>query len=125
MRKQYHFRPGERGLLAWDVHRMIELTKHLPVRQVSLDAIQELDEPYWFGEGSEAPTCRVVAEHAQLIAEADLQYPVILSSDGRVMDGMHRIAKAVIQGRSCIDAVQFEQDPEPHFVEVHPDDLPY
>ncbi|PHV10507.1 hypothetical protein [Chitinimonas sp. BJB300] len=125
MRKQYHLRPGPQGLRAWDVHRLIELTEHLPVRQVPLSAIQELDEPYWFAEGGIEPTCRAVAEHACLMAEADLCYPVILSSNGRVMDGMHRIAKAAMQGEAYILAVQFEHDPEPHYVGVHPDDLPY
>ncbi|MEW5928309.1 MAG: hypothetical protein AB1941_12640 [Gemmatimonadota bacterium] len=69
MRKQYHLRPSPAGLLAWDVDRLIRLTAHLPPREVPLDAIRELDEPFWFGEG-EAPTCRAVAEHARLIRVA-------------------------------------------------------
>jgi hypothetical protein len=30
--------------------------------------------------------------------EADLAFPIILSSDGRVMDGMHRVTKAATEG---------------------------
>ena len=56
---------------------------------------------------------------------ADLSFPIILSSDGRVMDGMHRVAKAVLLARSTIKAVQFRDDPEPDYVGVSPDDLPY
>ncbi len=60
-----------------------------------------------------------------LIKETDLNYPIILSSDGRVMDGMHRVAKALLEGQETIEAVQFSQDPKPEYKDVHPDDLPY
>src|SRR5690242_10600557 len=69
--------------------------------------------------------CRAVIEHARLIEATDLRFPVILSSDGRVMDGMHRVCKAVLLTRPTIEAVQFTTDPEPDYVGVHPDELPY
>lgn len=121
MRKQYHFRPSAAGLRAWDVDRLAALTKHLEPELVPITSIRELDEPYW----GEPMTCRNVAEHARLINEADLGYPVILSSDGRIMDGMHRVLKALIRGESHILAVRFLTDPGPDFVGVDPDDLPY
>jgi hypothetical protein len=124
VRKQYHFRPGPDGLRAWDVDRLVVLTKDLPVIQVPLSAIAELDQPYWYDHGY-APTCRSIAEHAKLIGEADLAFPIILSSDGGVMDGMHRVAKAVLEGRAFIAARQFADDPKPDYVGVEPDKLPY
>jgi hypothetical protein len=125
MRKQYHLRPSASGLLAWDVDRLIALTADLPRREVPLDSIRELDEPFWFGGGSANATCRAVAEHARLIMEADLRYPIILGADGRVMDGMHRVAKAYLEGRSGILAVRLDVDPEPDFAGVDEDALPY
>jgi hypothetical protein len=125
MRKQYHFRPSARGLQAWDVDRLVALTRNLPRIRVPLNAIRELDEPYWFSSGNNDATCRAVTEHAQFIAEADLSFPIILSSDGRVMDGMHRVAKALLNGSTSIEAVQFQHDPEPDYVGVRPEDLPY
>ena len=71
------------------------------------------------------PTCRAIAEHAKLINETNLKYPIILSCDGRVMDGMHRVAKALIEGQTKIKAVQFMQELKPDFIDVNPDDLPY
>ena len=41
------------------------------------------------------------------------------------MDGMHRICKALLEGRDEIEAVRFVQDPEPDCVGVQPYDLPY
>ena len=123
MRKQYYFRDSPRGLLAWDVHRLVELSRGLPVRPVPLAEISALDEPV-FGEG-EAPTWRAFVAHVQLLQAADLVHPIILASDGAVMDGRHRAARALLERRPAIDAVQFREDPPPDYVGRHPDDLPY
>ena len=123
MRKQYYFRPSERGLLAWDVDRLIALTGDFPVRAVPLSAIRELDEP-WFGI-DERPSWRSMLDHVRLIDEADLSYPIILSAGGAVMDGMHRVVKASLAAHETIPAVQFAEDPEPDHVGRAPEDLPY
>jgi hypothetical protein len=125
MRKQYHFRHSERGLLAWDVDRLVELSAGFMPIDVPLSEIRELDETFWFDQESDAPTCRRVALHAKLMNETDLSLPIILSQDGRVMDGMHRVCKAMIAGRDTILAVRFDEDPEPDYVGVAPDELPY
>ena len=123
MRKQYYFRPSPRGLLAWDVDRLIRLSAAFPRKRVPLHAIRELDEA-WFGE-NERGTWRAMIDHIRLIEQADLSFSIILSSNGVVMDGMHRAAKAALIGHDAIDAVQFEQDPEPDHVGVEPEALPY
>src|SRR5256885_13225146 len=74
MRKQYHFRPSESGLMAWDVDRLVTLTKDFPRIHVPLTSIRELDEPFWFS-GDNTPTCRAVVEHARLIEAVDLAFP--------------------------------------------------
>jgi hypothetical protein len=125
MRKQYHFWPGEDGLDAWDVDRLVELSRTLRVKDVELASIDEIDTVYWFDDRYERPTVRKVAEHVRLIEEVDLSYPIILGFDGRVMDGMHRIAKALVQGRRMIRAVQFETQLEPDYRNCRPEDLPY
>lgn len=125
MRAQYHFRKLPEGLCAWDVRKLIVLARDLPARDVPLTEIRELDEPYWHSEGGGAMTCRDVVEHARLMQASDLSYPVILSSDGRVMDGMHRICKAKLEGRGFIKSVQFVVDPPADYVGMRPEDLPY
>lgn len=123
MRKQYYFRDAHEGILAWDVDRLIQLSVHLPRKRIPLTAIRELDEPC-FGD-DERPTWRTMLAHVRLIEEADPAYPIIVSATGAVMDGMHRVAKAVLQGRREIDAVQFDRDPPPDHVGRAPNDLPY
>jgi len=122
MRKQYYFRPSEHGLLAWDVHRLVRLSKTLPRKRVPLAAIRELDEGW---SRDEPVTWRAMIEHIRLMDAADLAYPIILSSGGRVMDGMHRVAKSAREGRPDIEAVQFNVDPPPDHVGRGPDELPY
>lgn len=116
--------PSDDRFTAWDVDRLVRLTKDFPHIRVPLTAIREIDEPHWFSGGAEQATCRAVMEHARMINAADLRFPIILSSDGRVMDGMHRVLKAMLDGLQTIDAVQFEKDPEPDFTNIAIDNLP-
>ena len=122
MRKQFHFRPSQNGFYAWDVHRLIDLSSGLNVCTVSIKSIAEIDEPYWFYTG-DSPTCRRLAEHFILMNEADLTYPIILCAQGRVMDGMHRVTKAMVQGKSEIECVRFKTTPAADFVDIQPSEV--
>ncbi len=54
--------------------------------------------------------------HFRRVVNADLSIPIIIRSDGMVMDGRHRILKAFYEGQTTIPARKFETDPEPDFV---------
>lgn len=123
MRKQYYFRESNRGLLAWDVDRLVDLSASLPRKAVPLNRIGELDEP-WVTDG-ERPTWRAMIEELKLIQDADLSFPIILSATGEVMDGRHRVAKAALLDRADIEAVQFREDPDPDYEGLGPEELPY
>ena len=125
MRKQYHLWPGDEGFDAWDVDRLVELSQGLPSRRVALAAIADIDTAYWFLDDESPATVRNVVEHLRLISEVDRSYPIILSAEGRVMDGMHRVAHALLNNESTIEAVQFEVDPEPDYRNCWPAELPY
>ena len=123
MRRQYHFRQVGADTYIWDVHHLLELSKIVMPKKVLLADIQELNEAYWFPD--QYPTTQQIIEHFQLIQDADLSYPIILCAQGRVMDGMHRVAKASLLQHTEIFAVQFEQTPEPDFLNMDEDDLDY
>ena len=125
MRKQYHFRRSGEDTMIWDVDRLVELSSDLPRRMVPLSSIRELDEAYWGNDDGPGMTCRQVVEHMRLIEEADLSFPIILCSEGRIMDGMHRVAKALLEGREEIEAVRFEEDAPPDYMNRKASDLPY
>ena len=89
MRKQYHFWPGNSGLDAWDVHRLIALSSHFEVRDIEVSSLVEIDRNFWSFD--ESTTVRDLIDHMRLVAATDVTYPIILRSNGCVMDGMHRV----------------------------------
>ena len=123
VRKQYFFRASPRGLLSWDVDRLISLSKDFPRKTVRVADLGELDRE-WQGD-DDPPTWRQMVEHIRMINDADLAYPIILAANGEVMDGRHRIAKSALMGQDTIDCVQFEIDPEPDHVGKRPEELSY
>jgi len=123
MRKQYYFLPSKNGFYAWDVDNLVKLSQRLPIINIELGNIKELDEPC--KENGKPPTYRSIAKHMKLVQETDLKYPIILSKTGRIMDGMHRVIKALLLGHKTIKAVQFREDLKPDYVDVQEDDLPY
>jgi hypothetical protein len=50
---------------------------------------------------------------------------MIVYPDGRVMDGMHCLAKALLLGHSTIRAKRLAFLLSPGYTDVQPDDLPY
>lgn len=123
MRKQFHFRWRDSSLLAWDVDGLIELARGLPTEMVAVDLIQEIDTNYWFSHHSE-PTVRALTTHMRMVNDADLSYPIILDPQGSVLDGMHRVAKALLFEHQFIAARRILTLPEPDYVDVLPEDLP-
>jgi hypothetical protein len=110
-----HSRPVPGGRAVWYTQRLWELARDLPVASVAISAVAEFDQDAWFGPNT-PPTCRAVALHAKRIYDADLNVPIILSADGRLMDGGHRIAKAWLNGVTDVLAVRFPEDPAPDFI---------
>lgn len=128
MRKQYHFWAAGSGsglLDAWDVDGLIAKSADLPIDHLDVASVSELDTNYWSDGTGTSRTVRQIIEHARLVLDVDVQYPVILGSDGRVMDGMHRIARALLEGRSNVTSRRFPVTPPPDFVDVRPEELVY
>lgn len=117
IRKQYHLKKSENGFYAWDVHKLIEKSKNFPIIEIELSEINEFYENFWY-QNNEVPSCHSVVEHMKLINEASLDYPIILTAEGTLMDGMHRVGKAYLEGHKTIKAVKFEITPEPDFIDV-------
>jgi hypothetical protein len=63
--------------------------------------------------------------HVRLTNEVDTSYPIILGPDDRVMDGMHRVVRALIEGRPTIAARRLLTLPAPDYRNCRPEDLPY
>lgn len=101
---------------SWNVSDLWALAAGLPVFQVDPNAIIDLEKDGWFA-GKE-PVLRLVLDHVRRIQDADMSFPVILDPEGSLMDGAHRVAKAILEGRQTIAAVQFPALPAPSRTEV-------
>ena len=99
---------------AWHIETVWRAALGVPVKDVLVHEIREVDEDCWFS-GSTV-TVRDVVDHARRIEVADLRLPVILASDGQVLDGMHRIAKALLLGRLSVSAQRLNTDPDPDWL---------
>ena len=103
-------RNGENYL--WLTRRLWDLSKDLPVIEFEVASFNCFDEDVWFGS-QHKPTVNKVLEHYRKIEKARFDFPIILSQDGSIFDGIHRICRAQLDGRKNIPAVQFEMDPAP------------
>ena len=90
----------------WSIPRLFELSKDLPVMNIPLN---HLNIYYKY----EDVTLRNMVMHMKAVNEANLDYPIILDEDGDIMDGRHRLMKALLTGAKTIKAVRFEKNPEP------------
>lgn len=125
VRPQYHFRQVGGHIHIWYVPHLVQQVAQDDPIDLPLAAISEIDEPYWFAATNSVPTVRSVAEHGLQISNADLSYPILVCPDHRVIDGMHRVAKALMQGATTIAARVLPDLPPPEYIDMHPDDLPY
>jgi hypothetical protein len=125
IRPQYHFRKTPDGTDAWNVSRLIELSSNISPTMIVPMNIRELKLDHWYSHERLVPTPKSIIKHIELINRCDLSFPIILDQYGNVMDGMHRVCKAILEKVPEIPAVQFEVDPEPDFRNCDPADLPY
>lgn len=91
------------GKSEWSVARLAALSKDFPVMEVPLNHLSV--------SCNYDLTLRELAGHVKAVLEADLSYPIILDEDNDIMDGRHRVIKAMIEGKETIKAVRFEENP--------------
>jgi hypothetical protein len=102
----------EHETLTWKIERLWELARDLPVETVPVNDLVGILEQICCVLPDER-SCMHMARHVKRVLEAGLSYPVILSADGGLFDGSHRIAKAWALGMEEIQVVRFPVNPEP------------
>lgn len=94
------------GSHKWAVPRLFELSRDFEVMEIPLNHLN-----VW--KTYEKLTMRELVMHMKTVNDSDLSFPIILDEDGAIMDGRHRIMKAILNDESTIKAVRFEENPEP------------
>ena len=92
------------GRNRYSVARLVSLSKDLKIMDVPLDHLNVFNTYKHL-------SMREMIMHFKAIQGADLKYPIILDEDGEIMDGRHRIMKAIMEGNETIKAVRFDVNP--------------
>jgi hypothetical protein len=96
----------------WRNGRIWQLAQNLPVEWVEI-------VPFLVQIAQDAlhnPSDATVDETR--VRAADLQFPIVISAQGWLFDGSHRIRKAHALGMTHINAVRFLEDPEPDYRKI-------
>lgn len=102
----HHIQFSRLGYHRWSVARLIELSRDLPVLTIPLN---HLCVNYTYDN----LRLRDFVSHMKAVNDADLTFPIILDEDGDIMDGRHRVMKAMLLGEESILAVRFDKNPSP------------
>jgi hypothetical protein len=100
------------GGKVWSVTNLVARAKDLEPFDLPLAAIYA-DTDVWTPTGS----AYGMAFHMRRALDVDTSYPVILSQEGFIMDGWHRVLRALIDGKATIKAVRFQSTPPHDYLE--------
>ena len=102
------FRDGKQ---VWKVARLFKLVEDLEVFEIPLVHLN-IHNLY-----PKIESTLEFVDHIQLVLDADLKCPIILDEEGYVMDGRHRVVKALLKKKKTIKAVRFKKTPPCCFIE--------
>ena len=91
----------------WSTATLFTHSKDLPVWDCPVASLRT--DGFMWGDWARSPGG--LEYHAKRMMDADVTKPIILDEGGVVMDGGHRIARALIEGRTTIPAVRFQKNP--------------
>jgi hypothetical protein len=97
----------------WTVTNLISHAKDLVPFDLPLAAIY-LGAEVWPAEGSAFG----MAFHMRRALDVDTSYPIILCEKGFIMDGWHRVLRALIDGKTTIRAMRFQKTPPHDYLET-------
>ena len=102
------------GKHKWRVSRLIKLVENFKPFRIPLKHLNTYDIY------PKANSTQNYIYHVKSILDADLDFPIILDEEGCLMDGRHRIIKAMMNGERTVWAVRFDENPVP--CEIEEDD---
>jgi len=98
----------------WDMSTLINATEGLPVFDLQLAALDLSVYPW----GNDGKTLMSFLYHFKRIKKVNLSNPVIMDPTGYIIDGWHRVAKAIINGKTTIKAIRLLVMPEPDVIKT-------
>lgn len=103
--------PGENAFTSgnerWDLSTLIEASEGLPTFELNLMSLNLEAMPWRF----ERWNYDSFLFHYKRCEEVDRSYPIIVGPTGYILDGWHRIAKAIMNGDETISAIRLKVMP--------------
>ena len=97
----------------WNLDIIWELSNNLPKRKIKVSELwnKRYKKAWcWQHEGEELNN-QFFLHHMERVLKADLNYPIILSEEKLIFDGVHRLVKARHLGLEYIECRMFTKDP--------------
>ena len=107
----------------WKARTLWKLSETMPVEHVPLESFDWQNDNFECNSLNHPPLWRDIGEQTKQILAADLQYPIVISAEGNIMDGMHRILKCYVFGLPTVKAVRFKENPPPDRIVPIQDDV--
>lgn len=93
---------------SWDLSTLLTASEPLEEFDLHLMSLDIDKYPWNFKEWN----FNSFLYHCNRMNNTDLKYPVLLTPDGYICDGWHRLAKATLEGKETIKAKRFKVMPE-------------
>jgi len=96
----------------WYIDNLIKITKNLPIKTM------KVDKKFLNKKIKESWTLNTFFDlkiHIEKINKANLKYPIIIDSKNNIIDGKHRIMKAILQNKKIIKFVRINKMPPADF----------
>ena len=103
----------------WNLKDLWDLSKTLKVNEIDVKLLwdQRYAKAWCWQHENEIINNEFFLHHMQRISNANLDYPIILSEENYILDGVHRLMKCKFLDIQKISYVKFIKDPEPNYVE--------
>ena len=99
----------------WNVNDIWEITKNFESKLISVDKLwnDRYAKAWCWQHENELINNEFFLHHMERVINADLSYPIILSEENLIFDGVHRLVKAKFYNLEKISYVKFKKDPLP------------
>lgn len=96
----------------WDLSDIWDSSAVLEPEEFDVEMLWERYEKiYCWLDGDDDITHAHFLHHLERIMNADLNYPIILSEENYILDGVHRLMKCKYFGIETIYCLKFKKDP--------------
>lgn len=100
----------------WSLDYIWSVSNDIETEYISIDFLWETmykDIYVWLDENEELTNTHFL-HHLERVMDADLNYPIILSEENYILDGVHRLIKSKYLGLKSIMCKKFVFDPLPN-----------